>query len=146
MKKSFNKFKTLFLAHFWLIPPNFGSKNFFPENLTPSFTTSCGYLIPCQNAEKKLMIQFQENAWTEGWTKRPYFTGPFWLLLGVLKCLFPRAFFYVSFCPFLNINFTLKSQSCQKFLTRFSQLLHFIQKIEWLVSIWNATLGCLIIF
>ena len=35
---------------------------------------------------KKLMIQFQENTWTDGRTRRterPYFIGPFWLLPGI---------------------------------------------------------------
>ena len=47
------------------------------------------------------MIQFQENAWTEGWMEgwkdrrmdRPYFIGPFRLLPGVQKlqmCIIPE--------------------------------------------------------
>ena len=35
------------------------------ENLALLHTISYGFLTPCQNLEK-VMIQFQENAWTEG--------------------------------------------------------------------------------
>ena len=50
-----------------------------------------GLLAPYQK-HKKLIIQFQENAWTDR-TKglnskrmdRPYFTGLFWLLPGIKK-------------------------------------------------------------
>ena len=57
-----------------------------------SRTTSYGFLAACQNLEK-LMIQFKENAWTEGRTEgrtegqmdRPYFIGSFRLPPGVQK-------------------------------------------------------------
>ena len=55
-------------------------------------TTSCGFLASGQNF-KKLLIQLQENPWTDGRTKgqkdgrtnRPYFTGHFPLTLSVQK-------------------------------------------------------------
>ena len=76
------------MAHFWSVFPNFAAKIFFPENLALSQTASFGFLVPCQNSEKKINIQFQEDAWsegqTEGWkngrTNRLYFIGPFQLL------------------------------------------------------------------
>ena len=76
------------MAKFCSIFPILGAKKMFPENLTLSSTTSYGFIAPCQNLEKKLMIQFQENAWTDGRTRRterPYFVGPFWLLPGIQK-------------------------------------------------------------
>ena len=50
--------------------PNFWGKKFFPENLALSCTTSYGFLAPGQNLEKNLMIQFQENDWTDRSTER----------------------------------------------------------------------------
>ena len=44
--------KTLFLACFWFIFPNFGVQRFFPENQALSHTTSYGFLAPSQNSEK----------------------------------------------------------------------------------------------
>ena len=38
----------LFFAHFL----NFGAKIFFQTNLALSYTTSLGFLAPCQNSEK----------------------------------------------------------------------------------------------
>ena len=62
---------------------NIWANNFFQENLALSRTTSNVFLIPCQNLEK-LGIQFEEKAWTEGWTggrtDRHYFIGPLPLL------------------------------------------------------------------
>ena len=40
------------MAHFWSIFPIFGPKKNFPENPTPSLTTSYRFLAPCQNLEK----------------------------------------------------------------------------------------------
>ena len=72
--------KTPFLAHF----PNFWGKNFFLENPALSRKTSWVSSIMTK-FRKKLMIQFQENAWTDGRTDgrtdRPYFIGPFRLML-----------------------------------------------------------------
>ena len=45
--------------------PDFDGKKIFPENPPLSRKTSYGFLALCQNSQKKLMIQFQENAWTE---------------------------------------------------------------------------------
>ena len=70
---------------FWSIFTIFGAKIFFLQKIWQSHTTSYGFLAPCQNSEK--MIKFQENAQTDeltdGRTDRPYFTGSFWLPLGV---------------------------------------------------------------
>ena len=44
--------KILFLALFGSTFTIFGAKKFFPENPTPSHTTSCEFLAPCQNLDK----------------------------------------------------------------------------------------------
>ena len=63
MTKSVNKFKkTLFLAHF----PKFLGKNFFSRKSSCHAQLHMGFQHHA-NIEKKLMIQFQENTWTEGW-------------------------------------------------------------------------------
>ena len=46
-------------SQFW------GKKKFFSKNPALPCTTPYEFLAPCQISEK-LMIQFQENAWTEG--------------------------------------------------------------------------------
>ena len=86
MTKFSNKLKknALFVfGPYWAFFLNFGAKKiFFSENPALSRTTSYEFLAPCQISEK-LMIQFQENAWTEGraerWkdgrTNRPCFIG-----------------------------------------------------------------------
>ena len=53
------------MAHFGPIFPILGVKKIFPENPALSCTTSHGILAPCQ-ISKKIMIEFQENTWTEG--------------------------------------------------------------------------------
>ena len=95
MTKSFNKpKKNMFWANFWSIFPNFEAIFFSSENLAIMHNF---IWVSCTTAkiQKKLMIQFRENAWTEGWTKgwkgrkmgRTYFIGPFELLSGVQKDL-----------------------------------------------------------
>ena len=86
MTKFSNKFK---------IFPIFGAKIIFPENPVLSCTTSYGFLAPCQNLEKvndtiqrKHPVRQKDrkiDRRMEGWTDRPYFIGPFWLLPGVQK-------------------------------------------------------------
>ena len=62
MTKFSNKLKkTLFLAHFGPFFPILGQKKVFPENLALSHTN-----FYHAKFQKKLIIQFQENAWTEG--------------------------------------------------------------------------------
>ena len=88
MTKFFNIFKNPvfgpFLAHF----PNFGGKKICLENPALSLTTSYGFLDHAK-IWKKLMIQFQENARTDGRTDgrtdRSYFIGPFRLTPGSNK-------------------------------------------------------------
>ena len=70
--------KTLFLAHF----PNFGGKKNFagkPGSVTDNFIWVSSIM---SKFRKKLMIQFQENARTDGRTDRPYFIGHFRLTPG----------------------------------------------------------------
>ena len=63
----------MFLAHSWSIFPIFGVKK---------IQLHMGFLHHAK-IQKKLMIQFQENARTDGRTERPYFIGPFRLPPGV---------------------------------------------------------------
>ena len=81
MTNIFFKFKNPIFGLF----PQFLEQNiFFPENLAVMHNfIYVSRTMP--KLRKKLMIQFQENAWTDGRTNRPYFIGPFWLLLGVQK-------------------------------------------------------------
>ena len=65
MTKFSNKFKNPVFGPFWVHFPNFWGKKIFLENPALSGTTSYGFLAPCQNL-KKLMIQFKENARTDG--------------------------------------------------------------------------------
>ena len=60
-----NKLKKLFLVHFCPIFPILGAKKIFLENPALSRTTLYGFLAPYQ-IFKKLMIQFKENAQTDG--------------------------------------------------------------------------------
>ena len=65
MTKIFNTFKkspvfSTFLVHF---PNGFLRGGGYFWKIWLSHTTLYGFLAPCQNL-KKLMIQFQENAWT----------------------------------------------------------------------------------
>ena len=87
MTKSFNKFKTLFLAHFWSIFPNFWAKNFFPENPFLSRTTSYGFLAKRQNSEKNndTIRRKRLDRRTDERTDGPCFIRPFRLPPGVQK-------------------------------------------------------------
>ena len=71
MTKFFNKFKTPYFCSIFdsFPPPIFWArkKKIFPENRALSRKTLFGFLITCQNLEK-LMIQFEENVWIDGWT------------------------------------------------------------------------------
>ena len=91
MTKFSNKLKKLFFDPFWALFPSFGTKKKFPRKPALPHTTLYEFLAPCQISEKKLMIQFQENACTEGRKDgrmdRPYFIGPFRLLPGVQKII-----------------------------------------------------------
>ena len=92
MTKFSNKLKKLFfLTHFELFFPILGPKKKFPRKPALPHTTLYEFLAPCQISEKKQMIQFQENACTEGRKDgrmdRPYFIGPFRLLPGVQKII-----------------------------------------------------------
>ena len=67
--------------------PKFWSNNFFPENQALSCTTAYGFPAPCQNSEKTndtIPRKCQDRRMGRR-TDRPYFIGPFWLLLGVQK-------------------------------------------------------------
>ena len=65
MTKFFNKIqKTLFSAHFCGIFPIFKAKTIFPENPALSAKLHMGFQHHAK-IQKKLMIQFQENAWTD---------------------------------------------------------------------------------
>ena len=88
MTKFSNKFKK---TCFWPILGPFSQflgQKIFLENLALSCTTSYGFWHHAK-IQKKLMIKFKENAWTdgrmEGWTDRPYFIRPFRLPPGVQK-------------------------------------------------------------
>ena len=62
-----------------------GAKKVFPKNL--ACTTWQGFLVPCRNSEKPNdpISRKQPNGQLDGRTDRPYFIGPFQLLLGVQK-------------------------------------------------------------
>ena len=83
------------MAHFGSIFPIFGAKKIFLKNPALSHTTSYEFLAPCQNLEKvKDPIQRKrpdrrKDGRTDGRIDRPYFTGPFWLPLGVQKIRLP---------------------------------------------------------
>ena len=70
-----------FLARF----PNFGSKKKISGNLTPSHTTSCGFLASFQNFEKtndaipRKCLDKWKDVRTDGRPDRPHFIGPFQL-------------------------------------------------------------------
>ena len=73
MTKFFNKFKNSIFDPFWPIFPILG-QIFFPQHLA----VPCNYLLVSSTMpkfRKKQMIQFQENAWLDGWidgkTDRP---------------------------------------------------------------------------
>ena len=68
MTKSSKNSENPVFGSFWIHFPNFGGKKIFPENPALPRTTLYEFLAPCQNLEK-LMIQFQENAWTDGRTE-----------------------------------------------------------------------------
>ena len=59
--------KTQFLAHFGPILPIFGAKKI---SCKMSCLTAQGILASCQNSEKIIKTQFQENAWIDGRTDR----------------------------------------------------------------------------
>ena len=81
----------MFLVHF----PIFGAKTKFLENPVLSRTTSYWFLAPCQNLEKTndAIPRKHPDRWKDGRmdgrtdrrTNKPYFIGPFQLLLGVQK-------------------------------------------------------------
>ena len=83
MNKFFFKFKkTFFCPIFGTLPLFLGAKNIFPKNL--AYTTSQGFLVPCRKSEKPNdpILRKQPNRQQDGRMDRPYFMGPFWLLLG----------------------------------------------------------------
>ena len=90
MTKFFNTFKK---PCFWPIFPIFGAKNILLENPALSRTTSCRILASRQNLEKttdtipRKRPDRQNDRRTDERTDRPYFIGPFWLMLGVQKHL-----------------------------------------------------------
>ena len=91
------------MAHFGSIFSNFWGKKNFLEYLALSRTTSYGFLAPCQNLEKvndtiqrkqpdrrKAGLKDRQkdglkDRQKDRRTNRPYFIGPFQLLLGVQK-------------------------------------------------------------
>ena len=80
--------KTLFLAHFQSIFPNFGTQKFFQKIRLCQAQLHMGFWHHAQ-IQKKMMIQFQENTWTKVWkdrrTVRSCFIGPFRLMPRVQK-------------------------------------------------------------
>ena len=92
MTKFSNKLKKpCFLSIF----PILGAKNFSPENLALSRTTSHGILASCQTLEKindtiprkcpDRRKNGRKDRRTDRRTDRPYFIGPFQLSLAVQK-------------------------------------------------------------
>ena len=79
--------ETLFLAHFWPISPIFWAKNFLMENPALPHTTSYWFLESYQILEKNnhTIPRRRWDGRTDRRTDRPYFTGPFQLMLGVQK-------------------------------------------------------------
>ena len=84
MTKFFFKFKKpLLLAYFWSTSLIFGGQKIFPKKL--ACTTWYGFLVPCPNLEKPNdpIPRKQPYREQDGRMDRPYFMGPFWLLLEV---------------------------------------------------------------
>ena len=83
--------KNPFMAHF----PNFGDKKFC-SGKSSSVMHNFIWVSSIMPKFRKNMIQFQENAWTDGRTDgrtdRPYFIGPFWLMPVVQKCKIQLSF------------------------------------------------------
>ena len=77
MTKFFNKFKKPCFGSFWFIFPNFGGKKFFFQKIRLCHAQLHVGFQHHAKIQKKLMIQFHENARTDGRTDRPYFIGPF---------------------------------------------------------------------
>ena len=82
--------KTLLLTHFGPIFPIFKAKKFFIENpaLTHNFIWVSSIMpkfkktndaIPRKHPDRR------KDRWKDGRSERPYFTGPFQLMLGVQK-------------------------------------------------------------
>ena len=84
MTKSFNKFKKCCIWPIMVHFPKFWGKKNKPRK-SGSNTTSYGFLAPSQNLEKTndTIPRKHPNRRKNGRTDRPYFIGPFWLLLGV---------------------------------------------------------------
>ena len=85
MTKFSNKFKNPYFWPFFGVFSHFWGKIFFPENLALSRTTSYGILAPFQNLEKAndIIPTKHPDRWKDSRIDRPYFIGPFRLLLGV---------------------------------------------------------------
>ena len=79
--------KTLVLAHVWFICPNFGATIFSLLKIRLSCTTAYGFPTPCQNSEKTndTIPRKCHDRRMGRRIDKPYFIGPFWLLLGVQK-------------------------------------------------------------
>ena len=140
MTKFFNIFKkNPFLVHFWPIFPVFGAKKFFQK------TRLCHaqlHMVFQQHAkiQKKLRIQFQENARTEdrrtdGRTDRPYFIRTLRLTPGLQKRLWHRCF-PMNFAKFLKTPF---SQNTSGRLLLCVQLKILIRFQIFQISMENAT-------
>ena len=91
MTKSSKKLKKPDFGPFWVRFPNFGDKKIFLEDLALSCTTSHGILALYQSSEKtndtipRKCLDKIMDGWKDERTDRPYFIGPFRLLLGVQK-------------------------------------------------------------
>ena len=78
MKIFFFKFKKPFFCPiFGTLPLFLGAKNL-------ACITSQGFLVPCRKSKKPNdpILRKQPNRQQDGRMDRPYFMGPFWLLLG----------------------------------------------------------------
>ena len=83
MTKFFFKFKKpYFLTIFGPFPQFWGQKKFFHE-IELLYTTSEGFLAPCQISEKPNDPVMQDGQRWKARMDRPYFIGSFQLLLGV---------------------------------------------------------------
>ena len=67
MTKFSNKLKKHVFVPFWTLFLNFGTKKIFSEKIQLCHTELYMNFLNHAKFQKKFMIQFQENTWTEGW-------------------------------------------------------------------------------